>query len=212
LLMGFFKAIPRDLEEAAMIDGYSRLGAFVKVVIPISVAGILTVIIFTLTLVMQEFVYALTFITAARHFTVSVGVPTFLVHGDVHRAHGPVLAFEEGEQLERHARVRALERDLVDPAPGEEGERRLVLTPLAAERRLPVDVGLDAVAVADMHGGRAADALDRPVKRLDPPRRDVVQVDIERGLVELEDVEPERDELPRLLVDNLRELQRKPAA
>jgi multiple sugar transport system permease protein len=84
LLMGFFKAIPRDLEEAAMIDGNSRFGAFVKVVIPISVAGILTVVIFTLTLVMQEFVYALTFITAARSFTVSVGVPTFLVHGDVY--------------------------------------------------------------------------------------------------------------------------------
>ncbi len=84
LLMGFFKAIPRDLEEAAMIDGHSRFGAFVQVVIPISVAGILTVIIFTLTLVMQEFVYALTFITAARNYTVSVGVPTFLVHGDVY--------------------------------------------------------------------------------------------------------------------------------
>jgi multiple sugar transport system permease protein len=84
LLMGFFKAIPRDLEEAAMLDGHSRFGAFVKIVIPISVAGILTVIIFTLTLVMQEFVYALTFITAARNFTVSVGVPTFLVHGDVY--------------------------------------------------------------------------------------------------------------------------------
>ncbi len=84
LLMGFFKAIPKDLEEAAMIDGHSRFGAFVKIVIPISVAGILTVIIFTLTLVMQEFVYALTFITAARNYTVSVGVPTFLVHGDVY--------------------------------------------------------------------------------------------------------------------------------
>jgi multiple sugar transport system permease protein len=84
LMMGFFKSIPRDLEEAAMIDGYSRLGAFVKVVLPISIAGILTVVIFTLTLVMQEFVYALTFITAARNFTVSVGVPTFLVHGDVY--------------------------------------------------------------------------------------------------------------------------------
>ncbi len=84
LLMGFFKAIPRDLEEAAMIDGHSRFGAFVKVVIPISVAGVLTVVIFTLTLVMQEFVYALTFITAARNYTVSVGVPTFLVHGDVY--------------------------------------------------------------------------------------------------------------------------------
>jgi multiple sugar transport system permease protein len=84
LMMGFFKTIPRDLEEAAMIDGYSRLGAFVKVVLPISIAGILTVVIFTLTLVMQEFVYALTFITAARNYTVSVGVPTFLVHGDVY--------------------------------------------------------------------------------------------------------------------------------
>jgi len=84
LLMGFFKAIPKDLEEAAMIDGLSRFGAFVKVVIPISVAGILTTVIFTLTLVMQEFVYAVTFITAARNFTVSVGVPTFLVHGDVY--------------------------------------------------------------------------------------------------------------------------------
>ena len=84
LLMGFFKAIPRDLEEAAMIDGHSRLGAFVKVVIPISIAGILTVVIFTFTLVMQEFVYALTFISTASEYTVSVGVPTFLVHGDVY--------------------------------------------------------------------------------------------------------------------------------
>ena len=84
LLMGFFKAIPRDLEEAAMIDGLSRFGAFVKVVIPISVAGVLTVVIFSFTLVMQEFVYALTFISSVRQMTVSVGVPTFLVHGDVY--------------------------------------------------------------------------------------------------------------------------------
>ena len=67
-----------------MIDGCSRLGAFVKIVIPISVAGILTVVIFTFTLVTQEFVYALTFITTASQYTVSVGVPTFLVHGDVY--------------------------------------------------------------------------------------------------------------------------------
>jgi len=84
LMMGFFKAIPPDLEEAAMIDGHSRFGAFVRVVIPISVAGLLTVVIFSLTLVMQEFVYALTFITQVRNFTVSVGVPTFLVRGDVY--------------------------------------------------------------------------------------------------------------------------------
>ena len=84
LLMGFFKAIPRDLEEAAMIDGLSRFGAFVKVVIPISVAGILTVVIFSFTLAMQEFVYALTFISPVSQYTVSVGVPTFLVRGDVY--------------------------------------------------------------------------------------------------------------------------------
>jgi multiple sugar transport system permease protein len=84
LLMGFFKAIPRDVEEAAMIDGLSRLGAFVRVVVPISVAGILTVIIFSFTLVTQEFVYALTFISTASQYTVSVGVPTFLVRGDVY--------------------------------------------------------------------------------------------------------------------------------
>jgi len=84
LLMGFFKAIPRDLEEAAMLDGYSRFGAFIRVVIPVSVAGILTVVIFTFTLVTQEFIYGLTFITAVSHYTVSVGVPTFLVRGDVY--------------------------------------------------------------------------------------------------------------------------------
>jgi len=84
LLMGFFKVIPRDLEEAAMIDGLSRFGAFLRVIIPMSVAGILTVVIFTLTLVVQEFVYCLTFITRSSHFTISVGVPTVLVRGDVY--------------------------------------------------------------------------------------------------------------------------------
>ncbi len=84
LLMGFFKAIPRELEEAAMIDGYSRFGAFIRMVIPISTSGILTVVIFSFTLVVQEYIYTLTFVTAASRYTVSVGVPTFLVHGDVY--------------------------------------------------------------------------------------------------------------------------------
>jgi multiple sugar transport system permease protein len=84
LLMGFFKAIPKDLEEAAMVDGLSRFAAFVRVILPMSVAGILTAIIFSFTLVMQEFVYGLTFITSAHNFTISVGVPTFLVRGDVY--------------------------------------------------------------------------------------------------------------------------------
>jgi multiple sugar transport system permease protein len=84
LLMGFFKVIPKDLEEAAMIDGLSRFGAFLRVIMPMSVAGVLTVIIFSFTLVTQEFVYGLTFITAASNLTLSVGVPTFLVRGDVY--------------------------------------------------------------------------------------------------------------------------------
>ena len=84
LLMGFFKAVPRDIEEAAMIDGLSRLGAFVKVVVPLSLSGILTVVIFSFTLVLQEFVYAITFITSSSQYTVSAGVPTFLVRGDVY--------------------------------------------------------------------------------------------------------------------------------
>jgi multiple sugar transport system permease protein len=84
LMMGFFKAIPKDIEEAAMVDGLSRLGAFVRVILPMSVAGLLTVVIFTFTLVMQEFVYGLTFINSGKNFTVSVGVPSFLVRGDVY--------------------------------------------------------------------------------------------------------------------------------
>lgn len=83
LLMGFFKSIPRDLEDAAMVDGLTRWGAFIKLMIPMSTSGILTVVIFAFTLVTQEFVYALTFISTAAHQTVGVGVPTFLVRGDV---------------------------------------------------------------------------------------------------------------------------------
>jgi multiple sugar transport system permease protein len=84
LLMGFFKSIPRELEDAAMVDGLSRFQTFLKMVIPISVSGILTVVIFTFTLVSQEFVYALTFISSATHQTVGVGVPIYLVRGDVY--------------------------------------------------------------------------------------------------------------------------------
>jgi len=84
LLMGFFKSIPRELEDAAMVDGLTRFQAFHKLVIPISLSGILTVVIFSFTLVMQEFVYALTFISSASHQTVGVGVPIYLVRGDVY--------------------------------------------------------------------------------------------------------------------------------
>ena len=84
LLLGFFKTIPHDIVDAAMIDGLSRFGAFLKVVVPLSLSGILTVVIFSFTLVLQEFVYAITFITSSSQYTVGVGVPTFLVRGDVY--------------------------------------------------------------------------------------------------------------------------------
>jgi multiple sugar transport system permease protein len=84
LLMGFFKSIPKELEDAAMVDGLTRFGAFVKMVIPVSISGILTVVIFTFTLVTQEFVYALTFISSESKQMVGVGIPIFLVRGDVY--------------------------------------------------------------------------------------------------------------------------------
>jgi multiple sugar transport system permease protein len=84
LLMGFFKSIPRELEDAAMVDGLTRFGAFLKLVVPISVSGILTVVIFSFTLVTQEFVYALTFISPEANQMIGVGVPIFLVRGDVY--------------------------------------------------------------------------------------------------------------------------------
>ncbi len=91
LLMGFFKSIPKDIEEQALIDGYSRLGAMVRVVLPLSMSGLLTVVVFAFTLSMQEFIYALAFISVSAQKTVSIGVPTELVRGDVFRW-GPLMA------------------------------------------------------------------------------------------------------------------------
>jgi multiple sugar transport system permease protein len=84
LLMGFFKSLPREVEESAMVDGCSRAGAIWRMVLPLSVPGLLTVVIFALTLVIQEFVYSLTFISSVERMTVSVGVPVALVRGDVY--------------------------------------------------------------------------------------------------------------------------------
>jgi len=83
LLMGFFKSIPRDLEEAAMVDGYSRLVGFIKVLMPLTLPGIIAVIVFAFTLTLHEFVYALAFVTSSAQRTISVGVPTELIRGDV---------------------------------------------------------------------------------------------------------------------------------
>jgi multiple sugar transport system permease protein len=83
LLMGFFKTIPRELEDAAQVDGASRLGTLWRIILPISIPGILTVVIFTFSLAFNEFVYALTFISSSETKTVAIGVPTELIRGDV---------------------------------------------------------------------------------------------------------------------------------
>jgi multiple sugar transport system permease protein len=84
LLMGFFKTIPLELEDAALVDGCSRLKALARVIFPISIPGILTVIIFSFSLCVNEFVYAITFISSSTERTVSAGVPTDLIRGDVY--------------------------------------------------------------------------------------------------------------------------------
>ena len=83
LLMGFFKAMPVEIEEAAIVDGCSLFGAFIKMVIPLSMPAILTAVIFTFTLTLQEFVYALTFISSTAQKPITLGVATDLVRGDV---------------------------------------------------------------------------------------------------------------------------------
>lgn len=83
LLMGFFKTIPRELEDAALVDGASRIRSLLHVVFPISLPGILTVVIFSFSLCVNEFVYALAFITQSSSKTISTGIYTELIRGDV---------------------------------------------------------------------------------------------------------------------------------
>jgi len=83
LLMGFFKTIPQELEEAALVDGASRLKAIYRIVLPVSLPGILTVVIFAFSLCVNEFIYAFTFISTSSQRTVSSGVPNELIRGDV---------------------------------------------------------------------------------------------------------------------------------
>jgi multiple sugar transport system permease protein len=75
--------VPRDLEEQAMVDGYSRLAAFARIVIPLALPGIVAVLVFAFTLTAHEFIYALAFISPTDAKTISIGVPTELIRGDV---------------------------------------------------------------------------------------------------------------------------------
>jgi multiple sugar transport system permease protein len=83
LMMGFFKAVPEEMEEAARVDGCGQFGALVRVVLPVSLPGILTAVIFAFTLSMQDFLYGLAFVSVGDQKPVPVGVPTELIRGDV---------------------------------------------------------------------------------------------------------------------------------
>ncbi len=83
LLMSFFKSIPKDIEEQALVDGCSRVGAMARILLPLSVPGIITVVVFSFTLVAHEYIYALSFIQDSAKKTIGIGMTTELVRGDV---------------------------------------------------------------------------------------------------------------------------------
>jgi len=84
LLMGYFRSIPYELEECALVDGATRLQILMKIVLPLSVPGLISAGIFAFTLSWNEFIYALTFISSAENKTMPVGVVTELITFDVY--------------------------------------------------------------------------------------------------------------------------------
>jgi multiple sugar transport system permease protein len=83
MLMAYFSSIPRDLEESALVDGCTRLGALWYIVLPLARPGIVTAVLFAFTLAWGEFIYALTFISTTNLKTVTAGVVVNLIRGDV---------------------------------------------------------------------------------------------------------------------------------
>jgi len=83
LLMGFVRTVPAEIEESAQLDGCTRFQTFRLIVIPVIIPGIITAGIFAFTLTYQEFIYAITFISASANKTISYGVTTDLIRGDV---------------------------------------------------------------------------------------------------------------------------------
>jgi multiple sugar transport system permease protein len=83
LLMGFVRTVPHEIEESAQLDGCTRFQTFRMIVLPVIVPGIITAGIFAFTLTYQEFIYALTFISASANKTIAYGVTTDLIRGDV---------------------------------------------------------------------------------------------------------------------------------
>ena len=84
LLMGYFRTIPKEVEECALVDGASRMQTLTRIVLPMAIPGIVCVMLFGFTLTWNEFTYALTFVSQSANKTAVVGVTADLIRGDIY--------------------------------------------------------------------------------------------------------------------------------
>jgi multiple sugar transport system permease protein len=84
LLMGYFRTVPKEVEECAMVDGATRVQALIRIVLPMAIPGIICAVLFAFTLSWNEFIYALTFTSSSEEITASVGVTSELIRGDIY--------------------------------------------------------------------------------------------------------------------------------
>jgi multiple sugar transport system permease protein len=84
LLMGYFRTIPKEVEECALVDGATRMQTLVRIVLPMAIPGIMAAVLFGFTLTWNEFTYALTFVSQTQNKTAVVGVTADLIRGDIY--------------------------------------------------------------------------------------------------------------------------------
>ncbi len=84
LLMGYFRTVPKEVEECAMVDGATRVQALMRIVLPIAIPGLVCAVLFAFTLSWNEFIYALTFTSSSDQITSAVGITTELIRGDIY--------------------------------------------------------------------------------------------------------------------------------
>ena len=84
LLMGYFRTVPKEVEECAMVDGATRIQALIRIVLPMAIPGIVCAVLFAFTLSWNEFIYALTFTSSSDQITASVGITSELIRGDIY--------------------------------------------------------------------------------------------------------------------------------
>jgi len=84
LLMGYFRTVPKEIEESAMVDGATRIQALMRIILPIAIPGLVCAVLFAFTLSWNEFIYALTFTSSSDEITASVGITSELIRGDIY--------------------------------------------------------------------------------------------------------------------------------